>query len=223
MAPRPTPGLLRPVAKLPVRPSRYAGRFLLTPDGLQRLPDGPVQSGVLRQPEHVVHPVRLTPSHQRLPGEARVAADPDLHLRPVAPDLVHDPRHLLHRPGRAVLRPTEVDEHPSRPLLDDGDHVEIEGLITRFASTTDFDVSGQAVVTTAGTEFEGGAAGVVGGDLDGADPGVAKERICLGDVLENDPGEPDRRTSGRRRPARSSTRERRRPSSGRPDRMLRSV
>lgn len=35
---------------------------------------------------------------------------------------------------------------------------EVEGLITRFVSATDFDVSGHAVTTTATTRFEGGSA-----------------------------------------------------------------
>jgi hypothetical protein len=37
--------------------------------------------------------------------------------------------------------------------------VEVEGLITRFASASDFDVAGQAVATNANTTFENGAAG----------------------------------------------------------------
>jgi Domain of unknown function (DUF5666) len=37
--------------------------------------------------------------------------------------------------------------------------IEVEGLITRFASATDFDVTGQSVTTTAGTVFENGDAG----------------------------------------------------------------
>ena len=64
----------------------------------------------------------------------------------------------VHGTGRIEFEDNSIDG-------DDGDHVEIEGLITRFASTTDFDVSGQAVVTTAGTEFEGGAAGDLGIDV----------------------------------------------------------
>ncbi|MGI9342893.1 MAG: DUF5666 domain-containing protein [Gammaproteobacteria bacterium] len=40
--------------------------------------------------------------------------------------------------------------------------IEIEGLITRFASATDFDVSGFPVTTTGSTVFEGGAAGDLG-------------------------------------------------------------
>jgi hypothetical protein len=44
--------------------------------------------------------------------------------------------------------------------FDDFDEVEleVEGFITRFASATDFDVSGFPVATTAGTVFEGGDA-----------------------------------------------------------------
>ena len=63
------------------------------------------------------------------------------------------------------LEATRIEFEDNSIDGDDGDHVEIEGLITRFASTTDFDVSGQAVVTTAGTEFEGGAAGDLGIDV----------------------------------------------------------
>lgn len=42
--------------------------------------------------------------------------------------------------------------------LDDDAEVEIEGLVTRFVSATDFDVSGVPVTTTSGTEFENGTA-----------------------------------------------------------------
>ncbi len=41
---------------------------------------------------------------------------------------------------------------------DEGDHVEVEGLITRFVSETDFDVAGIAVTTNSDTEFEDGVA-----------------------------------------------------------------
>jgi len=57
---------------------------------------------------------------------------------------------------------------------DSGTHVEIEGFITRFASATDFDVSGNPVTTNTSTVFEGGVAADLGlnikvevdGDLD---------------------------------------------------------
>jgi len=42
------------------------------------------------------------------------------------------------------------------------DHVEIEGLITRFGSATDFDVSGFPIVTNNQTVFEGGTAADLG-------------------------------------------------------------
>lgn len=45
---------------------------------------------------------------------------------------------------------------------ENGDHVEIEGLITRFVAETDFDVSGIAVTTHGGTVFEGGVAADLG-------------------------------------------------------------
>ncbi len=39
---------------------------------------------------------------------------------------------------------------------DDGEQAEIEGLITRFVSPTDFDVAGVPIATTPGTIYEGG-------------------------------------------------------------------
>ena len=39
----------------------------------------------------------------------------------------------------------------------DGQRVEVEGLITRFVSPTDFDVSGRRSMTTASTVYEGGS------------------------------------------------------------------
>ena len=53
-----------------------------------------------------------------------------------------------------VLLATRVEGKRNRM---DGDmQAEIEGLITRFASATDFDVSGQPVTTTSATRFERG-------------------------------------------------------------------
>lgn len=46
-----------------------------------------------------------------------------------------------------------------------GDHMEIEGFITRFGSSTDFDVNGIPVTTTTTTTFEGGVAGDLGLNL----------------------------------------------------------
>jgi hypothetical protein len=42
-----------------------------------------------------------------------------------------------------------------------GHEAEVEGLITRFASATDFDVGGRAVTTTAATTYQGGGFGAL--------------------------------------------------------------
>lgn len=53
-----------------------------------------------------------------------------------------------------VLTATRVEfKSPTLPV-NNGDRVELEGLITRFASAADFDVAGQRVATTAATRFE---------------------------------------------------------------------
>ena len=57
-----------------------------------------------------------------------------------------------------VLQATKV-EKKGPGADDDGDaQREIEGLITRFASATDFDVAGRPVTTTPGTVYENGSA-----------------------------------------------------------------
>ncbi len=42
-------------------------------------------------------------------------------------------------------------------VAEDANHVEVEGLVTRFASLTDFDVNDQTVTTNSDTQFIGGA------------------------------------------------------------------
>jgi len=51
---------------------------------------------------------------------------------------------------------TRVELESLVPGVDDGDRVEVEGFITRFASATDFDVAGFPVTTNGSTVFEGG-------------------------------------------------------------------
>lgn len=43
-----------------------------------------------------------------------------------------------------------------------GNEAEVEGLITRFASATDFDVGGRPVTTTSATTYQGGGASALG-------------------------------------------------------------
>ena len=55
----------------------------------------------------------------------------------------------------------EVRGDSQAPSVDDGEDVEIEGLITRYTSATDFDVSGLPVTTNGDTEFsDGGTLGL---------------------------------------------------------------
>ena len=57
-----------------------------------------------------------------------------------------------------TLVATSVDYEGNQFAENEGDHIEIEGFITRFVSTSDFDVSGIPVTTIEGTVFEGGDA-----------------------------------------------------------------
>ena len=60
---------------------------------------------------------------------------------------------------------TSVEFNGARFGDNEGDHIEIEGFITRFVSSTDFDVSGIPVTTSGTTVFEGGTAGDLGLNL----------------------------------------------------------
>jgi len=56
-----------------------------------------------------------------------------------------------------VLQATKVEKKGPGDRDDDDARREIEGLITRFASPTDFDVAGRPVTTSAGTVYENGS------------------------------------------------------------------
>lgn len=64
--------------------------------------------------------------------------------------------------GAGALVATRVEFEGPTVVGNNGDRVEIEGFITRFASAQDFDVSGLPVVTNNSTVFEGGAAADLG-------------------------------------------------------------
>lgn len=55
-----------------------------------------------------------------------------------------------------ILVASEVERESRELSGDDGDEADIEGLITRFASGSDFDVAGQPVTTTSSTRYRGG-------------------------------------------------------------------
>lgn len=63
------------------------------------------------------------------------------------------------------LLATRVEYKGARIADDDGVHAEIEGFVTRFVSSSDFDVSGIRVTTNGSTVFEDGAAGDLGLNL----------------------------------------------------------
>jgi len=64
--------------------------------------------------------------------------------------------------GAGALIATRVEFEGPTVAGNAGDHVEIEGFITRFASAQDFDVSGLPVTTNNSTVFEGGTAADLG-------------------------------------------------------------
>jgi hypothetical protein len=78
-------------------------------------------------------------------------------------DLVEVRGSALGAGGELVA--TSVEYKSDELVADDGDRVEIEGLITRFAGADDFDVAGLPVTTTSQTVFEGGAGSDLGLDL----------------------------------------------------------
>ena len=63
------------------------------------------------------------------------------------------------------LLATEVEFRGDDLNLAGVDDVEVEGLITRFVSASDFDVAGVPVTTTSSTEFENGTAADLGLDV----------------------------------------------------------
>jgi hypothetical protein len=67
--------------------------------------------------------------------------------------------------GTGALEATKVEFETLVPGVAEGDRLEIEGFITRFASAEDFDVAGQPVTTTANTVFEGGVVGDLGPNI----------------------------------------------------------
>ena len=61
--------------------------------------------------------------------------------------------------GNAPLRATRLEKESASPAGAAGAHSEVEGLVTRFAAASDFDVAGQKVISNAETRFADGGAG----------------------------------------------------------------
>lgn len=64
--------------------------------------------------------------------------------------------------ANGALVATRVELKNGLQNIDDGVYIEIQGFISRFVSSQDFDVAGLPVTTTASTVFEGGVAGDLG-------------------------------------------------------------
>jgi hypothetical protein len=60
--------------------------------------------------------------------------------------------------GAGTLVATRVEKRSTSLSGSTDDRADLEGLVTRFASATDFDVAGQRVTTTASTRYVGGSA-----------------------------------------------------------------
>ena len=77
-APLPIPAaflrLLCPIAELAEHSRRFAGLLPLLGRGVHLSPDDLPQPLVTRQPEHEIHAVVLTPTHQLVAAEAGIPA-----------------------------------------------------------------------------------------------------------------------------------------------------
>jgi hypothetical protein len=74
---------------------------------------------------------------------------------PANDDLVEARGNALNAAGELVATKVEKKTAEARDA-DRGDRRELEGMITRFASKTDFDVAGRKVTTNASTRYENG-------------------------------------------------------------------
>ena len=67
--------------------------------------------------------------------------------------------------GFGVLVATRLEKRSTSLSGTTSDKAEVEGLVTRFASATDFDVAGQRATTTATTVYDGGTASTLALDV----------------------------------------------------------
>lgn len=82
--------------------------------------------------------------------------------QPVDDDLVEVEGNQFGANGELIASNVEFKGNDFDDDFDDETEIEIEGLITRFVSATDFDVAGFAVTTDNRTEYRGGTASDLG-------------------------------------------------------------
>ena len=92
------PGVQRLVAQLLELPLRLPTRLPPLPNGFHRGRDRLLQTGILRQAEDVVDPLRFAPEHQLILGKIAVSAHRDPHLGPRLPQPPHDPLQFRQPP-----------------------------------------------------------------------------------------------------------------------------
>ena len=78
--------------------------------------------------------------------------------QPADGDVVEVEGSQIRANGELIATSVEFKGDDLDDRIDDDTEIEIEGLITRFVSATDFDVAGFAVTTDDQTEFRGGTA-----------------------------------------------------------------
>ena len=81
-APFAAPAAARAIAEVAEHPRRLARRQAQAPGLGTLFAERRLQAGIARQTEHIIDAVLLAPPHQRLVGEATVAAQNDAHPRP---------------------------------------------------------------------------------------------------------------------------------------------
>ncbi|MGQ0835597.1 MAG: DUF5666 domain-containing protein, partial [Gammaproteobacteria bacterium] len=86
--------------------------------------------------------------------------------------------------ANGVLLATRVEGKQKDMDADDDNEAEIEGLITRFVSPTDFDVNGQRVTTTAATRFENGTSANLALNARVEVEGNVRDGVLLADKVE---------------------------------------
>ena len=78
-APFPAPAVERAIPEVAEHPGRPARRYTQSLGLGSLVAERCLQAGIARQAEHIIDAVRLAPPHQRIVGEAAVAAQNDAH------------------------------------------------------------------------------------------------------------------------------------------------
>ena len=76
-APLAAPAVQRPVAEVLEHPCRLPRPLAFLPGPLQLRSQAPFQARVLRDSQHILHPLRLAPSQQFVAAEPAVPAQPE--------------------------------------------------------------------------------------------------------------------------------------------------